>query len=66
MREPLPLEVVDEVLSKDEKTVIEAHWASDRSGEEQPPFEGWFTKAGSSGYVQISDPISWRELKSVT
>lgn len=39
-----------------------AHWASDLSGEEQPPFEGWFTESGRE-FVQIF-PIQWRPLDS--
>ena len=51
-----------EVLLPDEKTIVLGHWASDLSGEEQPPFEGWFTKSGEHRYCQITDPISWREI----
>lgn len=40
-----------------------AHWACDLSGEDQPPFRGWFIKAGScSGFTQIDEPTSWRPL----
>ncbi|MEQ1644894.1 MAG: hypothetical protein ABL959_15705 [Pyrinomonadaceae bacterium] len=42
---------------------LEAHWAQDLSGEEQPPFKGWFRKyEGSSGFSQIAEPIGWRPL----
>jgi len=51
-----------EVLLPDEKTVVTAHWASDLSGDKQPPFEGWFTKSGEHSYCQITTPISWREI----
>ena len=46
---------------KDEAGVVyaDAHWASDLSGEEQPPFEGWFIPIGS-GYRQIDKPKYWR------
>jgi len=54
-----------EVLLKDGKTVTQAHWASDNSGEEQPPFEGWFVKSGISGYSQIRNPIAWRKIRSI-
>lgn len=37
------------------------HWASDLSGEEQPPFEGWFKKMDSY-YSQVPNPIAWRPL----
>lgn len=48
--------------------VIErAHWASDLSGEEQPPFQGWFRPVtGSDGrvlyYAGIAEPIGWTDL----
>lgn len=35
-----------------------AHWASDLSGEEQPPFEGWFEELGSYNR-QIEKPRFW-------
>lgn len=41
-------------------TVQRAHWASDLSGEEQPPFEGWFVRDGES-FRQIAQPMAWRE-----
>lgn len=37
-----------------------AHWASDLSGDEQPPFQGWFTASGR-GFIQISQPMFWRQ-----
>lgn len=39
---------------------MEAHWASDLSGEDQPPFEGWFTHGGENYFRWIPDPIAWR------
>lgn len=47
-----------QVLMKDGLIQI-AHWAQDLSGEEQPPFQGWFIKQGH-GYSQIDDPIAWK------
>lgn len=38
-----------------------AHWASNLSGEEQPPFEGWFVRAGSY-FAGIPDPVEWRPI----
>jgi hypothetical protein len=35
-----------------------AHWASNRSGEEMPPFEGWFVPDGA-GFTGIPDPVAW-------
>lgn len=42
-------------------TEILAHWASDKSGEEQPAFEGWFEQMGSHGFSEIKGTIhGWR------
>ncbi len=50
------------VRTKDGKT-HKAHWASDLSGEEQPPFEEWFIETkGVRGFRQI-EPIAWRHLE---
>jgi hypothetical protein len=49
-----------EVLMHDRTTRI-AHWAQDLSGEDQPPFRGWFEKCGA-GFSQIEDPIAWRYI----
>ncbi|WAJ27157.1 hypothetical protein [Antarcticirhabdus aurantiaca] len=38
-----------------------AHWADDMSGEEQPPFRGWFRNTGY-GYAEVADPTGWRPL----
>lgn len=40
-------------------TICKAHWACDLSGEDQPPFIGWFTKCGN-GYREIPQPMFWR------
>lgn len=44
-----------------------AHWASDRSGEEQPPFEGWFIRVDKErkelGFLGIDDPIAWLAIE---
>lgn len=42
-------------------TVVNAHWACDESGEEQPPFRGWFVQAGTS-FRQVPSPVFWRPL----
>lgn len=48
--------------------VLEAHYAQDLSGEDQPPFKGWFTKRSKThpeyGYVQIDTPIAWKAQES--
>lgn len=38
------------------------HWAQDLSGEEQPPFRGWFEQVSAHGYREIPDPVSWCPL----
>lgn len=43
--------------------LCEAHWASDLSGEDQPPFRGWFTGDGRNGPFRQIHPIHWRPLK---
>jgi hypothetical protein len=41
-----------------------AHWASDLSGEEQPPFEGWFVERGDkSGFESIPEPVAWMPVR---
>lgn len=42
---------------KDGTVHKECHWASDLSGEYQPPFEGWFV-ANEKSYTEIH-PIEW-------
>lgn len=42
-------------------TVVNAHWACDESGEDQPPFRGWFVQAGAS-FRQVPSPVFWRPL----
>lgn len=41
--------------------VLKAHWASDLSGEEQPPFEGWFIDKGTY-MAGIETPEYWKPL----
>lgn len=47
--------------------ITEAHFAQDLSGEDQPPFKGWFTLRSAAhpeyGFIQIDDPISWKPMK---
>lgn len=49
------------VVTPDGKVHCDAHFAMDLSGEEQPPFIGWFVR-GSSGYRQIPTPVGWLPL----
>jgi hypothetical protein len=55
-----------EILQADGVNTCVAHWASDLSGEEQPPFEGWFRDQGTANGKQfaqiVPDPIAWRPL----
>ena len=46
-----------EVIMSD-GTTLEAHWAQDLSGEDQPPFQGWFNRK----LVQIETPDGWRPI----
>lgn len=47
------------------KQVIRAHFACDLSGDEQPPFRGWFRENGDSGFIEISPrPTHWRTERS--
>jgi len=39
-------------------TELEAHWACDLTGEEQPPFRGWFNRQ----YRQVPQPLLWRRI----
>lgn len=46
-------------------SMCRAHWACDLSGEEQPPFRGWFEEIKDSTgkhlcYRQIDNPTHWR------
>lgn len=44
--------------------ILVAHWACDLSGEEQPPFRGWFTrKTGCDYFTGIPTPALWRRIK---
>lgn len=38
------------------------HWAQDLSGEEQPPFRGWFHKLGNSYFEVSPAPTHWEPL----
>lgn len=52
--------VVEVMLASGE--IIEAHWAADLSGEEQPQYIGWFKKTGN-GYSEIDTPLFWRQIQ---
>jgi hypothetical protein len=41
-------------------TTTEVHWACDLSGEEQPPFIGWFNR--SYRKVEFKRIMFWRQL----
>ena len=56
-------ENIEDFFKIDKEIVNDAHWASDLSGEEQPPFEGWFVKAGEDRNVGVNGtPIAWRKI----
>lgn len=60
--ETAPKGVTVRVKLVDGKRLL-AHFAQDLSGEEQPPFKGWFTARSKThpeyGFIAISDPIAW-------
>lgn len=45
--------------------ILKAHFAQDLSGEEQPPFQGWFTERSKVhpeyGFIQIDTPVAWKK-----
>lgn len=41
---------------------VKAHWAQDLSGEEQPPFRGFFVRHGTYFREAFPDPICWKPL----
>lgn len=48
----------------DGSIVEDMHYACDTSGEDQPPFKGWFIPMGSGGYYGIDpDPVGWMPKK---
>jgi hypothetical protein len=49
-------------------TTQTAHWAQDLSGEDCPPFKGWFVKAGTGRntyFRSIDTPNGWRPKKKL-
>lgn len=45
------------------KEIKVAHFAQDLSGEEQPPFSGWFFQVGPHSYHGVwPEPYRWRHL----
>ena len=46
-------------LMKDGTIYEDTHWASDLSGCEQPPFEGFFKTSRPGEFVQIDTPKAW-------
>jgi hypothetical protein len=73
---PIPLEWLDEgwlpmwagpkdctsvTVRTAEQIYPDAHFAQDLSGEEQPPFSGWFYPVGN-GFRKIEKPRAWRPL----
>lgn len=51
-----------EVRMSDGTIYKDAHWACDLSGDEQPPFKGWFIPGGD-GFIGIPEPEAWRLRK---
>lgn len=44
---------------------VKAHFACDLSGEEQPPFRGWFKRVGEGHNAWNMEvlPVAWRPLR---
>ena len=51
-------------LHPDHREVI-AHWAEDMSGEEQPPYKGWFYDDGRDFSAVTPEPTHWRPFPAV-
>lgn len=50
--------------AKDGTVIEDMHWASDLSGEDQPPFQGWFVpNTPGRGFVQVL-PVSWQPMEA--
>jgi hypothetical protein len=62
---PKGIEVETKPFDSDKITI--AHYARDLSGEEQPPFEGWFVAVICDGkvsfYREIDRPELWRPIQ---
>ena len=52
------------LLTEDRGTqrIVSAHYAEDLSGEEQPPFKGWFEETDAHGFSEVHGKlIGWKE-----
>jgi len=52
-----------QVKIEETQLIYRAHWAEDLSGEDQPPFRGWFQDAGKH-FSEIPTPYAWRPIPS--
>lgn len=43
--------------------LVVGHWACDLSGEEQPPYKGWYCDDGIELMRSLPEPTHFRELK---
>jgi hypothetical protein len=43
---------------RDGSIVEDMHYAQDLSGEDQPPFKGWFEHVYAGTYIEV-DPVAW-------
>lgn len=45
-------------------TEVDVHWAQDLSGEEQPPFRGWYAAHAtpSAGFYEVK-PLRWKPIE---
>jgi hypothetical protein len=48
------------LVRNEKKKEFLAHWASDLSGSEQPPFQGWFERVGDLYFSRLEpQPTEW-------
>ncbi|MBD3407360.1 MAG: hypothetical protein GF411_14680 [Candidatus Lokiarchaeota archaeon] len=55
-----------EGITKEGDVIDDMHFAQDLSGEEQPPFSGWFRPMRSGrGFFEIfPSPVAWRKKEN--
>jgi hypothetical protein len=57
--ETAPTDGKDFTALRADGTEVTVHYACDLSGEEQPPFKGFFVKRGNM-YVELQDLKGWK------
>lgn len=62
-----PLNATEFMALMPDGTVHErCHWAEDLTGEDQPPFRGFFIPGPDGGFVGIGKPEKWKPQRRVT